>query len=85
MARSKRDEKIDEAELAEQLLEMTNEWKEQKERELLAGIAKQEIGDIAEIQADYKASLSLISFLKTKIAAGKIATAQIKKDLEGGR
>lgn len=87
MVRSKRDEKVDEAEIANLLLEMTMEWKTEKEKELLANMVRYEVGDIAGLQADYKACINLIGFLKSKIAVGKIATAQIKKerDLKGGK
>ena len=87
MVRSKRDEKVDEAEIANRLLAMLADWKEDKEKELLANMLKQDVGDIATIQAEYKACINLISWLKAKIAVGKIATAQIKKerDLKGGK
>lgn len=65
---------------AQDLLDLAYEYQEQMEKDILHAFAYQPTNDLADLQAQYKASKALIGWLTSKVNDGKRASRKLDEE-----
>lgn len=71
--------KVKEQDRADELMSMLNEYMNDLKEKTLASLVTQPSRDIECLQAEYRAGLKLVGWLRTKVNEGKVASHNLRR------